>query len=103
MSQLVSNLLVNALIHGSSDAPILFQAETTDKYWDVSVTNKGLQIPKETLINIFHPFHRGGIENNHSGLGLGLYISSGIVKAHCGILSVTSDEHQTCFILRVRL
>ena len=101
IAQLVSNLLANAIAHGASDAPIILHASTTDQYWEVSITNSGQKIPEEALKNIFNPFRRGGVESNHNGLGLGLFISSEIAKAHQGVLSVTSDEKQTCFTLRV--
>ncbi|MCX8530896.1 PAS domain-containing sensor histidine kinase [Chryseobacterium luquanense] len=101
ISQLVSNLLANAISHGSSNAPILLQAETTDQFWEISVSNEGKKIPELTIKHIFHPFHRGGTEANHSGLGLGLFISSEIAKAHHGLLSVHSDDEKTCFTLRV--
>lgn len=101
ISQLVSNLLANAIVHGASDNPVLLHAVATDHYWEVSITNSGQKIPEEALKNIFNPFRRGGVESNHNGLGLGLFISSEIAKAHQGVLSVTSDEKQTCFTLRV--
>lgn len=103
ISQLVSNLLANAITHGSSDAPIELHAETNNQSWKISVINKGKQISQEALKNLFHPFHREGTESNHNGLGLGLYISSEIAKAHHGILSVTSDQDETCFTLSVKL
>lgn len=103
IAQLVSNLIANSITHGSVDAPIIIHAETTDVHWKISVTNNGQKIPEEKLQNLFHPFKRGGIESNHNGLGLGLYISSEIAKAHQGVLSVTSDEEQTCFTLLVSI
>lgn len=102
ISQLVSNLLANAITHGSSDTPILLSAESNDEFWEISVANKGQKIPEEALKNLFHPFHREGTESNHNGLGLGLYICSEIAKAHDGILSVTSDDEKTCFRFRVQ-
>lgn len=103
ISQLVSNLLANAISHGASDTPVVLNAATSDQYWEVSITNSGQKIPDEALKNIFNPFKRGGIESNHNGLGLGLFIASEIAKAHHGVLSVTSDEEQTCFTLRIKL
>ncbi|MDY0933333.1 PAS domain-containing sensor histidine kinase [Chryseobacterium sp. CFBP8996] len=103
IAQLVSNLLANAIVHGSSDAPIRLLAETTDEYWELSVTNKGQVIPEKTLKDLFHPFQRGSTQTNQNGLGLGLYISSEIAKAHHGILFVTSNEDETRFTLRVKI
>ena len=103
ISQLVSNLLANAITHGSSDHPVVLKAQTGDKFWEISVTNEGQPIPGEILKNLFHPFHRNGSASQHNGLGLGLYIASEIAKSHGGSLTVTSDQIQTCFTFRVEL
>ncbi|KFF23194.1 PAS domain-containing sensor histidine kinase [Chryseobacterium vrystaatense] len=103
ISQLVSNLLANAITHGASDTPIILDAEANDEFWEISVTNRGQKIPEEAIKNLFNPFHREGTESNQNGLGLGLYISSEIANAHHGLLSVTSDENKTCFTFRAVL
>ena len=103
IAQLVSNLLANAIAHGASESPIVLYAETSDQFWEITVTNEGKQIPDDTIKDLFHPFQRGGTASNHNGLGLGLYISSEIAKAHHGSLTVTSTEGKTSFMLRVGL
>lgn len=103
MSQLVSNLLANAIIHGSPDDPVLIQATVTESIWEISVTNQGQPVPKEALPYLFHPFRREGKQSSQNGLGLGLYIASEIAKAHNGTLTVTSDEKETCFTFRAHL
>lgn len=100
MSQLVSNLLANAITHGSPDKPVYFKAEAKGNFWEVSVINHGKPIPRDAIENLFHPFHREDSRSNHNGLGLGLYIASEIAKAHNATLSVTSDEQQTCFVFQ---
>jgi len=101
IAQLVSNLLSNAITHGSSDTPVFLKATANDKLWEISVTNSGKPIPQAALHHLFHPFHREGSHSDNNGLGLGLYIASEIAKAHHGILTVTSDEKQTCFTFSV--
>ncbi|MBW7674303.1 sensor histidine kinase [Chryseobacterium chendengshani] len=103
ISQMVSNLLANAITHGSSDTPVLLKAEANDRFWEISVTNEGNPIPEEILKNLFHPFHRNHSESQYNGLGLGLYIASEIAKSHNGVLTVTSDNKQTCFTFRAQL
>ncbi|MCJ8155087.1 PAS domain-containing sensor histidine kinase [Chryseobacterium sp. SSA4.19] len=103
LSQLVSNLLANAIIHGSPTAPVIIQAAVNENIWEISVINEGEPIPQEALQSLFHPFHRENKNSRSSrnGLGLGLYIASEIAKAHNGTLTVMSDEKQTCFTFRV--
>jgi len=100
MSQLISNLLANAITHGSPETPIVFKALVKNNFWEVSVSNSGSLIPEKAMSHIFQPFHREGVQSNQNGLGLGLYIASEIAKSHNGTLTVTSDDHKTCFIFR---
>ncbi|WP_316794109.1 PAS domain-containing sensor histidine kinase [Pedobacter frigoris] len=96
-SQLVSNLLANAITHGSSDAPVLLKATVNKDFWEIAVSNQGKPIPKEAMPYLFHPFHREDSQASQNGLGLGLYIASEIAKAHNGTLTVKSDATETCF------
>ena len=57
-SQLVSNLLANAITHGSPTAPVFLTAKVEEYFWEVSVINQGKPIPKEALKSLFHPFRR---------------------------------------------
>ncbi|MDQ0965322.1 sigma-B regulation protein RsbU (phosphoserine phosphatase) [Flavobacterium sp. W4I14] len=100
MSQLISNLLANAITHGSTETPIVFKALVKNNFWEVSVSNNGSPIPEKAMAHIFHPFYREGVQSSQNGLGLGLYIASEIAKSHNGTLTVTSDDHKTCFIFR---
>lgn len=103
ISQLISNLLANAITHGSTETPVFFKALVNETFWEISVTNNGNPIPKEAMAGVFHPFHREDAQSSQNGLGLGLYIASEIAKAHNGTLTVTSDDHQTCFTFRAPL
>jgi signal transduction histidine kinase len=46
---------------------------------------------------LFKPFSRGEEWSHQQGLGLGLYISSEIARAHGGTIEVESSAEQTCF------
>ena len=101
IGQLVSNLVGNAIDHGAPDQPIQVTAATQDGWFEFSVTNAGDQIPPASLENIFDPYSRGAHRPSRQGLGLGLYISNEIAKAHGGALSVISTKDQTCFTFRM--
>ncbi|ORE94775.1 GAF domain-containing sensor histidine kinase [Aurantimonas sp. 22II-16-19i] len=95
LGQLLSNLLGNALTHGSSDQPIEMRAATEHDRFVLSVANAGNPIGEETMKHLFHPFLRGEVRASQQGLGLGLFITSEIAKAHGGTMSVVSDEQET--------
>jgi sigma-B regulation protein RsbU (phosphoserine phosphatase) len=97
IGQLASNLLTNALTHGSTDKPVRFEASTADGEFRLSVANAGDPIPPEVIARLFHPFFRGATRSSRNGLGLGLYIASEIAKAHGGTLEVTSTPEETRF------
>lgn len=99
IAQLFSNLLANAVSYGDVNAPIIVKASANQHKFQLSVHNGGKMIPRDKLNKIFQPFHRGGTNSNKDGLGLGLYISSEIAKAHGGELTVTSTDVETCFNL----
>jgi signal transduction histidine kinase len=98
IQQLASNLLANALTHGSKGAPVKFTAEVCGPDLVIEVCNDGEPIPADSIEKIFAPFWRSGTAENRQGLGLGLHICSQIVKAHHGTLAVQSSrEHGTKF------
>jgi signal transduction histidine kinase len=69
-----------------------------DKGFAISVSNRGAPIPAETMPLLFTAFQRGDVRPNQQGLGLGLYISQEIAKAHGGTISVESNPLETNFI-----
>lgn len=101
ISQLLSNLLGNAVTHGSTAAPIVFKAYSEHNEIVLSVTNQGSPIAPELMPLLFEPFSRSEAGQRGEGLGLGLYIASQIADAHNGTLSVTSTvESGTRFVAR---
>ncbi|TCC88082.1 GAF domain-containing sensor histidine kinase [Pedobacter frigiditerrae] len=97
IAQLFSNLLSNALSHGEDNVPIIVNATSGDGLFTLCIINQGKIIPEEILVKLFQPFFRGAAKNEKQGLGLGLYISSEIAKAHRGQIKVDSLVDKTCF------
>lgn len=97
IAQLCSNLLGNAVTHGSSDNPIVLDAVCINGEFKLEVTNKGIRIPKEVRENLFEPFYRIEGDEVKKGLGLGLYIASEIALAHNGNINVRSSDKETVF------
>ncbi|WP_407427886.1 ATP-binding protein [Arcticibacter sp.] len=103
IAQLFSNLLGNALTHGSSDSVIWIDAYCRHDVFHLSVTNAGEPIPDTAIGNLFTPFSRGQSRTGQQGLGLGLYIAHEIAQAHRGTLKATSTPEQTSFALEIPL
>jgi phosphoserine phosphatase RsbU/P len=104
IGQMVSNLIGNALTHGSPDKPVKVVASTGNGMFELSIANAGTPIPEAAMPNLFQPFFRGQVRASLQGLGLGLHIASEIAKAHEGTLSVTStaDETRFTFLMPLR-
>lgn len=102
--QVLSNLISNALTHGSPDSPVRVSVATSDTDLIMQVWNDGTPIPAESMAKIFQPFWRQSSEIGRGGLGLGLHICSQIVRAHGGQLTVTSGPIEgTEFTVRLPL
>lgn len=100
LSQLLGNLVTNALSHGDADAPVRVEVDRHDGALRLCVRNGGA-IPADRVPDLFQPFARreGGAR---PGLGLGLYIAAEIARAHGGTLEVdTAPERGTCFTFRL--
>jgi sigma-B regulation protein RsbU (phosphoserine phosphatase) len=97
IAQMFSNLLGNAITHGSEDRPIVIEAKEANGDFLLSVANGGEPIPQVALDRLFQPFYRGEVRPSMQGLGLGLYIASQIAQAHGGRIDVTSSETETKF------
>ncbi|MDQ6762547.1 MAG: PAS domain-containing sensor histidine kinase [Bacteroidota bacterium] len=101
IAQLLSNLLANALTHGAANTPVHVHAFHHNGNFEISVTNNGAPIPAELHERLFTPFARAVSRPSQHGLGLGLYISAEIARAHNGILSFISTAAETCFTFRM--
>lgn len=104
LQQLLANLLVNAVTHGSSVEPITVSVGTDDLHLVIQVANRGDVIPLEALSKVFQPYWRPASKATNQGLGLGLYICQQVVRAHGGTIHAYSSEAEgTRFIARIPL
>lgn len=91
LSQVVSNLVRNAVQHGAPDKPVQLQVDGSQSDCiSLRVCNEGV-IPPDQLPHLFDAF-RPGLASKRSGqgLGLGLYIVKKFVDAHGGNVVVRS-------------
>ncbi|MGZ3460678.1 MAG: ATP-binding protein [Archangium sp.] len=104
LSQVVQNLVGNALQHTTEDVAV--RVRTRDEGPDVvlEVHNGGSPIAPEDLPRLFEPFQRGRNKRPEGGrsLGLGLHITYHLVQAHGGTVRVTSTAAEgTTFTVRL--
>jgi two-component system, sensor histidine kinase and response regulator len=103
IAQVASNLIGNALKHGTPDEPIQVRLDGSDRDHVSLVVKNGGTIPPDILPHLFDPFRGGQRQSGRGdGLGLGLYIVSQIVQAHDGRVDVTTGEGgETAFQVRL--
>lgn len=94
LEQVLINLITNAIKYSPKSDKIIVSSFENQDTVTVSVRDFGISIPKEHYQRIFERFYR--ISNKHeettSGLGIGLYISSEIIKRHKGAIWVESKK-----------
>ena len=95
--QVFSNILSNAEKYAGrhSKLEITFTVDDEEENFMVSVKDNGPGIPEEDIRHIFNQFYRGrGI--SQPGRGLGLTISSEIIKAHNGTIHASNNPEGGC-------
>jgi two-component system, sensor histidine kinase and response regulator len=99
IAQVASNLIGNAIKHGTPDASVRVRLEGTSGDRVSLVVRNGGTIAPDVLAHLFDPFRAGVREPGRGeGLGLGLYIVSQIVQAHQGTVDVkTGQGDETSF------
>lgn len=101
LCQVFSNLIANATLHGAQSEGVSVRIDASSRdYVSVSVHNGGV-IPPELVPRIFEPLGEAGLRGERSsGLGLGLFISREITKAHGGSIDIYSTaEDGTTFVV----
>ena len=92
LDRVVGNLLSNALKFSPETAPIEVVLTADREYVHVVVRDYGIGLEPQDLVQLFRRYGRGrgATQQGIEGLGLGLYLSYGIVEAHGGRLTAKS-------------
>lgn len=102
LMQVFSNLLGNAVTHGSACCQVSIETDGHDSSTVTAYVRNAGAVDPTMLPVIFDPFRGGKKRHNAKGLGLGLYITRQIVLAHGGEIAITSgDESGTLVCIKL--
>jgi signal transduction histidine kinase/CheY-like chemotaxis protein len=107
IGQVITNLITNAIKYSPSADKIIVESTVDKDMVTLRVQDFGVGIPKEKQERVFEQFFRvsGPKQDTFPGLGLGLYISSEIIKREGGKIWVESEEGKGstfCFTLPIK-
>ncbi|MDB4904897.1 MAG: yycG 3 [Mucilaginibacter sp.] len=107
IGQVITNLITNAIKYSPNAGKIIIHTLTKDHEVNLCVQDFGIGISKDKLNKVFEQFYRvsGNMQHTFPGLGLGLYISSEIIKREGGRIWVNSIEGEGstfCFALPLK-
>lgn len=107
ISEVVSNLLENAIKYGKPESRIAIETHEVDGRVNCKISNLGDPIPFAEQKTIWNKFVRGQEQAQKTqGTGLGLYLVRYFIELHKGQVSLTSEENgktQVSFSLPVEL
>jgi len=94
IGQVLINLLTNAIKYSPQAHKVIVHLSINQEQAIVSVQDFGIGIAQEYQQSIFDRFYQVADpeERTHPGLGIGLYISSEIIRRHRGKLRVESSK-----------
>ena len=81
LERIFGNLITNAVKYG--EPPVVVSVQTHDRYFRVSIEDRGQGVPPEVVPRLFERFERGSVGQ---GSGLGLSIAQAYARAHGGDL-----------------
>ena len=108
IEQVVRNLLSNAIKYMPDGGLVSLSLNRVADEAILTVTDHGIGIPAEALEHLFEQYYRAenvgtNVNTAISGLGVGLYVSSEIVKQHGGTITALSDGRYRGATFIVRL
>ncbi len=93
LDQVVTHLISNAIKYGQGKS-IEVALSSDDQNVMITVRDRGMGLSKKDQQWIFGRYERAVAQKDFSGMGLGLYITQEIVRAHGGEISVESELGQ---------
>jgi signal transduction histidine kinase/ActR/RegA family two-component response regulator len=107
LTQVVTNLLTNAIKYSPDGSEITIDAIAEGERATLTVRDRGIGISADMLPRVFELFvqERQALDRARGGLGLGLAIVHGIVRAHGGTVQALSagPGHGSAFVVELPL
>jgi signal transduction histidine kinase len=96
VSQLIENLVENAIKYSPDGGKVRVRVQQQNGQAHLTVTDIGIGIPAEDISHIFDRFYRARNvdDKRFAGLGLGLFICRGIVEQHGGQIWASRNDGQ---------
>lgn len=92
LAQIFGNLLSNALKYSAPETEVVLRISRSGSEVLVAVIDQGAGISPDDMSRLFDRFYRAAATAEYApGVGLGLYITNHLVRAHGGSLSVESE------------
>lgn len=93
IDQVITNFVNNAIKYAPASKRIRIKIDDLENEVKVSVIDGGPGIASDKLEHLFERYFRADTDGvQYSGLGLGLYINSEIIKKHNGHIGVDSEK-----------
>jgi signal transduction histidine kinase len=105
LDRVISNLLTNALKYSPPTEPVHISLTAQQEAVDLAIQDAGIGLEPDELEHLFERYgrSRGAAERNIQGVGLGLYLSRGIVAALGGRIWAESPGRDRGTTLKVHL
>jgi PAS domain S-box-containing protein len=93
LERILINLLSNALKYSSAGSEVVVRLSHRSGRVAISVSDRGDGIPEAEMATLFEPYLRRRLAlTSPESLGLGLYITRGLVEAHGGVIGVDTAQ-----------
>lgn len=86
-----TNIVSNAIKYSRNDSTVKILAKANDKKVAIRITDQGIGIPKDDLINIGQKFFRAKNTLSVAGTGIGLYLTKHFIELHGGDVLIESE------------
>ena len=98
ISQVLINLINNAIKNTQEGSQIVIKSEKRDAFVYVEVSDNGPGIPDRIKPHVFEMFYtvQGEITDGRRGMGLGLALCRSIIEAHGGSITLADNHPSGC-------